>query len=446
MLVRLLLAASIIALPLAGLAQTVLDMETSVARALQANLQLQQQRTATQASSLNYLQTKLAYIPSLNASIDYRRQGGTTFDLFSFQQIQTVTTFSSPNIAASTDLFRGFAKYFALRRYQADVQADRASVERVANEVTITVMGTYLSILFDDSQLEQTRVRIDLLEKQQTRVQKLYSAGAATKADVLNLEAQLALERSNLASQQNQLERDRLTLLQLLQIDLAEPVIFTKPDTAALPSADRVLTPLPEIQATALATLPNLREQEWRMKSARWQVNSARSNYYPILNLRAGLGSNYSSNISQAQADRAGYFHQMSDNFFNFTNITLSIPIFNGWQARTAVGLAKVNAEVQQILYTQAQDRLVRDVRLAWLDANTARERIKAVQAQVQAAEENYGYAEKQYQAGALNFYAYLETLNNLTRLRTQLYQARLEFYFRLMSLNLYQGKDFKLD
>lgn len=461
-------------LPTNAGAQTTLTVRECIDRALEANLQLQQLDRQREISGLNHKQARLDYLPSASGTVDLRRNFGTSFDFLSFQRVDQNTSFSSPTLSANLELFGGFAKYYTLQQTETTLSADHQAYQAAANQVITQVLTQYLLILFDQGEIQQVKNRLELLRSQLERTSALVEAGTALEADQLNLEAQIALEEANLTDRENQLARDRLGLLQLLQLDPAREYRFVMPDTSTLRDLSAPLPSLTSVLDYALRNMPEVREALLRQEAAAYQVKLARAARMPRLTFSAGLASNYTSNggipvlrqepivfdvggetvtLTDPNGDpvtqnvqtglrRTGYFQQVEDNFSQFFNFTLQIPIFTRWNLSRNQQVAQVNTEIAALNVDQTRLQLRQTIEQAYLDARGSQKRVKALERQLEAFNKAFEQVENQYEAGALTFYDYLETLNNQTGTRLQLQQARLDFFFKRNILAFYAGNE----
>ena len=62
------------------------------------------------------------------------------------------------------------------------------------------------------------------------------------------------------------------------------------------------------------------------------------------------------------------------------------------------------------------------------------------------ALSEAQTFAQKRFDAGVIDFYVYMETVNNKTRAESELLQAKYDFIVKTKILDLYQGKPLTFD
>ena len=245
----------------------------------------------------------------------------------------------------------------------------------------------------------------------------------------------------------NIFERDKLTLLQALDLNATDKYEFEAP-----PINESVLQgelpPIDNIYDYALKKFPDIREQEKRIESARYGWKASRAMLYPTLTFTASLYSSYSSNgvlkSFVTGPEKTPYFEQMKLNRGEFIALTLSIPVFNNYKAATNAQTAKINLQNTEIEYLKQRNNLIKKIQQAWLDASGARAKYDASEMQLQSLSENFTFAETRYEKGVIDFYTYIEILNNKTAAEVQKLNAGYDYILKLKILDLYQGKPLK--
>jgi outer membrane protein len=444
--------------------------------ALQTNLQVRLAQTQLGTSQANLLQTKAAFVPSLNGSVNAQQQYGTSFDFLAFQRVNQATRLSQPQLSLSTDVFNGFAKHYALRQAEANLEADRQGLQNTRENLLTQVLSQFLLLLNDDAAIAQSKQREALIEQQLARVRTLRASGAATELQVLQLVGQLATENTTrIVAEANQ-RRDENTLVLLLQLEPTVDYVFLLGDTL-LPTEANI--PLPALQPTvnhAVQHMAVVRQSVYQASSASLAPRLARASLYPVLTFAAGLSSSYTSNggvtnytavpfvvgfngttvpITDAEGNaltnnvpsgtsRTSYFNQLEDNFAQTLSLTLNVPLFNAYQARTRVQLAVVQARAADINLEITRNNLQRTVVQAFTDAEAAQARYRSLEGQLNAFTESFRLTDLQYQAGIATFVEYIEALNNRTNTELQLQQALYELVFRRRILEFYGGQELR--
>jgi len=423
-------------------APTNLTLQECAKTALERNLDLKQLLVNEEIQSRNLIQSKYEFLPSLSAFWNYSINWGTTINTVTFTRSTSQTNFSSPRISANVPVFTGLGLRYAVKENEQNLLASHERTLRRKNDILNQVVASFMQIVFDKNNIKVQQNRILVLEKQKERIQKLFNAGATTPAELANINSQLATEQLNLINNQNQLERDKLTLLQLLQMPLGPTYVFVEPDVSKVNLQQINIPDLQSVLNYALENMPQMKEQRHTIGAAEWRMKRAKAALYPTVSAFGTLSSQYSSQVNRflTPENRTGYLAQVDDNFQQTIGLQVQIPIFTAFRNRNNYQVAQLNKQVAQIGYEAEQNRLTQEIQQAWLSVKLARTRLDAVEEQIKALKLSFEVAEKQYNAGTLNFYAYNEILNNLTRAEFDKIQAQYELIFRMKILDVYQG------
>lgn len=424
---------------------TKLTLRQCVELALERNLQLEQLRNNAKIAEANLNQSKLSYIPNANFTLDFRQSYGTTFNQLLFQRINQTTDVSNPFLSLNTDIFRGLAKYYTLKQNFHTLEASAYTIERNVNTIITNVLASYLLILFDHGNIKITRERIKALDSQLERTEKLFAAGMTTQVELSSLKSQIATENVTLINQENQLERDKLSLLILMQAhNDGQEYDFEIIDANTLVIDNVPLPALETVEQYAVENMPEMKEQRAQVKAAEYRTKVAQSSLYPSVSFTTGVSSNFvhvhNLTFQGITIPQDGYFKQIDQNLSRFIYFSLNVPIFNGFSARRNVQTTRLNELNTRLAQQNEVNQLIRNVQQAYLDAKLAQSKYQAVQKQVAALEESYQFAEKRFNSGVLNFYTFFETLNNKSRAEAELLQAKYDYFFKRKILDVYQG------
>lgn len=410
-----------------------------MARSRNLNLQLAKQNVAS--SEVNLSRSKANYLPTINGGVSYQRNFGTTFNALTFQRSNVETDFSSPRVTLTQNLYSSFRNYYKLNESIYSLEASAQALKNSDNELVLSVFSSFLQIIFDEQNIKLQAFRIDLVRNQLNRSKRRLDAGAGAVGDVLSLESRLSNEEVQMVSFQNQLERDKLALAQILQLPFDQRFSLTDPSIESFEPIE--LPKIEEVRESAHNIMPSIKEQNFKLLSAEYSIKLARSAYLPTLSFSAGLNSQYTSQTNSFFFDqnRTGYFNQIKDAFQQTVALQINIPILNGLDARTNVELAKVSYEIQRLNLDLTKLQVDQNIQKAWLDASLAQKQLNAMRVQREVQQKNLSLAEKQYEAGAMDFLNLNEILNNMYQVNIQEIQAKYDLVFKYNILMLYLGQ-----
>jgi outer membrane protein len=131
----------------------------------------------------------------------------------------------------------------------------------------------------------------------------------------------------------------------------------------------------------------------------------------------------------------------VNDNLSKSVGFNLTIPIFNGWSAKTNISHAKINVEQSRLTLELTKKALYKSVQQASADAMAAYKKYLANDKSVQALQEAFTYNDQKFNLGLISAYDYLLSKNNLAKAQADLLQAKYDYIFRIKILDFYQGK-----
>lgn len=445
--------------------------------AIEHNLSVQNQELLVETNRVNLKQSQMNRIPSLNASANYGYNWGRSINpetnLVTLQQ--QANGFGSLN--ASWMIFNGGNIMNTIRQNKALLSNGENDLEKAKNDVILNIITFYTNVIFNKELLANAQLQYNSTKSQLARTQKQVDAGALPKSSALDLQAQLASNELNVIDADNRLQ---LSLLQLKQAMLL-------PGTSSLdviiPEIELDSTMLADINAEVIyemaeSTMPEIKSADGQVEAADIAIAVAKSNYYPSLRLNAGVSTNYSSLIAdKGRSEGNGTFtdipigfvgnsatgtsvvtpienrdqldystgQQLSDNFGQSVSLSLSIPIFNNYQANSAVQRAKISRERASVQAHQQRQILRQTIETASNDALSSAKSYVSSYKRVEAQEESFRATKQRYENGAANYTEYQVAENNLFQAKSDLLRAKYNFIFKLKILDFYQGKPIEL-
>jgi outer membrane protein len=459
-----------------GNAAKVWTLRECVDYALANNLNVQRGHYNVEGSEVDLLQAKMAMVPSLNASLTNGYNWGRSINPVTNQFITDEINSLSPGASTSVTLFNGFRIQSTIKQSSKDNQAAEQDLLKTKNDVALNVINLYINVIFNKELLENSKFQLSSSQQQLERTKKQVEAGALPKSDELNMDAQVATNELNVITNENALALSLLQLKQALQLPAYEPMDIEVP---AINVEDLVIDQSSqEIFEIARQTMPEMKSAELKVNSSYYAVKAARGNLFPRLSLNGSINSNYSSANDQprlipdggsqtvavpigyfdfsgnrvpvftdriifsgTESEGYGYGDQLSDNLFRSASISLTIPLFNGLQAKSNVKRAVISEHLAEITAKEVHNTLRQNVETAYNDAFAASKSYNSSLRQVQAREEAYRMVKQRYDLGAANYVEYQVAENDLFQAKSDLTRAKYNFIFRKKLLDFYQGK-----
>ena len=448
-------------------------LQECVKVALDNNLNVRRGLYNVESFKVGMFQSKMAFLPSLNAASSYGQNFGRALNPVTNSFINRNTSNINVQGSASLTLFNGLRLQNSFRQSQRDYEASTQDLEKAKNDVTINVVTLYVNVIFNQELYENATYQLNSSQQQLERIKKQVAAGGLTQGDELNQEAQVATNEVNLINQENALNLSLLQLKQAMQLPASTPMKVEVPE---LQLEDLLLEDSPEVvYEMALKSMPEVKSAMLKVESAGLALKASKGGLYPRLTLNGSAASNYSSASDVARTELDGTFaptplpigfvdgsnapvyglqpgttlvsegygekDQLHDNLFKQVGLSLSIPIFNGWQSRASVQRAAINKEMADITAQETKNVLRQTIETAYNDALAASKTYTSSLKQVNAREEAYRMARQRFEMGAINYFEYQISENDLFQAKSDLARAKYNFIFRKKVLDFYQGK-----
>lgn len=123
----------------------------------------------------------------------------------------------------------------------------------------------------------------------------------------------------------------------------------------------------------------------------------------------------------------------------------MNIPIFNGWQQRTAVAKAKATIQNQELTRDLNRQKLKQDIYTAHANAVAALQKFHSTTTGVMAAQKAYDFATKRFNLGLMNTIDYITTQSKLYQAQTNRVIAQYDYIFKMKLLEFYRDQKISL-
>ena len=420
-------------------AQQIWSLTDCIDHALENNISLKQTKLNIQLNKSTELQSKLELLPSANATSSYTGNQGRYINPYTNAFDEEVSKTLNVSYSSNITIFNGFKNINQIKKAANETLKSIYDLESAQNELISSIALSYLQILFNEELYETSMKQLDLTKKQETRITILVEAGSLAKGELLNIQSQAASEEQLVIQAENQLNLSKLQLAQLIDIENHEDLEISKL-TTQIPKF-KLKENINKDYAIAVKRQSTIKSSEHEIISAMLSHKIAKANYLPSLNLGYTMSTLYSDNIDEMFT----FNEQIQNNKQSGIYISMSIPIFNKWSARTAVNQSKIQFENSQLNAQLAKNQLRKNMEQAYADQLAAFKRYQATQKAVIAFEESFAYINERYELGMVNSYEFNEAKNNLILAESDQLQAKYDLIFKVKLYDFYISLTFEL-
>ncbi|HQG76983.1 MAG TPA: TolC family protein [Bacteroidales bacterium] len=417
--------------PMNAQEDNVWSLEECISYALEKNIQVRKSELANQRNQYYADQAKAQRFPSLNASLNHN---------FSWSKSdgEGQTGYSGINgsnvsVNSGVTLFNASRITNQIKQADLDLQAGQYSLETVRESVSLSILEAYLQVLYAEEQVKNSIRQIESTSGQVDLAAERLAVQLISQADYAQVKAQLASEKLTLANSENQLAIAKVNLEQLMELPVSESFAIVHPEFGEQVNQHR-LPDVMLIYEMALGIKPQVKAAEVSRQIASLDEKIARAGYFPTLSASAGIGTSYSSRLTDP------YFSQLDKGLSPSLGFSLTIPVYQKKQVRTGVAVAKAGYRDAELNEIDTRNGLRKNIEQACVDVTSAQVKYEASLEKYNATEVSAALSDEKFRQGLINSVDYLVSKTSLIVAESELLQARYNLIFSYKVLDFYQG------
>ncbi len=335
-----------------------LTLQETFEQVYRDNPSLQAAREGLKATRELYPQASAGWKPNVNAEASLY---STDINSGNFTNGDGATT-KSASINLEQPVFRGFRTAAEMEAAEKDIEAGRAGLWRLEQDIFLQVAQAYIDVLRDRQVLLLEQQNRDLFAREEEAVMARFDAGDVTQTDVKQTQAQHANAMAGEALAQAGLQRSEATFEELTGI--------IPPHSMEMPVPQFNFPQTRDELATAAATYnPQLSEIRYLHDSARSDIKSSQSTFYPQVTAFASFIKEYDPQPGIIDASDTGT-----------VGVRARINLYEGGANIARTREAKFRANQKMIQIREAERSIKSELVTSW-------RRIGAYEAEISARE-----------------------------------------------------------
>jgi len=416
-------------------------LEDCIQHAVENNVILKQREQDEESKIIELNTSQYSWLPNVNASLGQNLDFGRTPS-----REGTIVDRNSANssfyVQMRMPVFDGFKIPNNIAVRKLNLQAATESLNKAKEDLAIGVASYFLQVLYNKEILNIAELQVNLTKEQVNRTEALVDAGKVPMSQLYDIRAQLAKDEISLTEARNNVRLALLDLAQALELErLGTEFDIVQPEMKdALTDNMGSILPPDDIFDQAVTIKPQIREQEYLLESRRMMLKVAQGEYYPKLDLFANYSNGYYHYFGSDNTISVPFGEQWTQNARKTVGISLNIPIFNRFEIRNNVRLARVGIINQELMIENSKKALYKEIQQAFFNAVAAQEKYMASEKSVTATKEAFIYTEERYAAGKSTVFEFNESKTRYTQSLSEQAQAKYNYIFRAKILDFYNG------
>lgn len=412
-------------------AQKTWTLEDCINYAMENNLTIRSAHLSTQSAEEDVKGSKGALLPTLSASsthsVGYSPWTKSTDDA----KVSKSYYNGSYGINAHWTLWNGNRNHNMVKLNKLNAEQAALDAQTIANSIQEIIAQLYVQILYLNEAVKVCEQSLETSKKNEQRGLQMLELGKMSKADVAQLSAQRATDEYTIVEAKANIAKCKLQLKQTLELNNEISFEIEIPTI----SDDQALTEIPNVMNVyeqAMLIRPEIKSSDLAVESSGLSTKIARAGYMPTLSLTGSLGTNTNSRSS----DKFG--SQLKTNFDMGAGLSVSIPIFDGRETKTAIRKARIQQEKAIMSRMEIEDDLYRTIEEYWLDAETNQQKFRAAQATVASEQQSYDLLQEQFQLGLKNIVELMTGKDKLLSSQQNMLQSKYQTILAQQMLKFY--------
>jgi outer membrane protein TolC len=271
------------------------------------------------------------------------------------------------------------------RAATASVRAAGFTFNSARETVTLAVAASYLLVISAESRVEAATAELNTAAALYQLAEDRESAGLTPNVDTLRARVELQVRRQNLIEANNNLAKQRITLLRVLGLPVHQPIKLV----SRVPYKPLAKVSEEEALQRALATRPDYLAAEQQVKAAELRKKAAEAERLPTF----GVSGDY------------GVLGTHPDNVFPTwtVNAGVKIPIFEGGRIEADIRQAESVLQQRKAQREDMRGRIEQDVADAILDVGAAGEQVEVARATLDYAQQTLTQSQDRFSSGVTN-------------------------------------------
>ena len=402
-----------------------ITLAEAVDRALQVSPTVAQSSGAVRTAESAERSAIGAFLPSLSLSSGASLSSTERFNPTTNTTVSGSSDSYSAGLNSSVALFTAGRRGAELRRTRAQTSSAEATLTLQRFNVTLATKQTFFAVLRADETLAVAQSQLERAQQSLDAAERRIAVGSATTSDRLRSQLELNQARQAVLSAEHQRRTAAFELGRLVGAD--GPVVAVA-DASVQP---RPLAVSPEeLEQMVVVAAPSVEVAEASLRANEAGVRVARTQYFPTISL--GGGYDWFNQNASFDGGRMSWS----------TRLSLSYPLFNGFQREDAIARASVQERNARYVLEDTRRAARAELQSSLATLDLARQQIELSEEAVAVAREDLRVQQERYRLGVATMLDQLTSQTALVQAENDLVAARYDYQIARAELESLVGRE----
>ncbi len=412
-------------------------LNSCISYALENNIDIKSSKVSILDATEDLIQAKNSQLPTLTLSSN-QSVVNQKIDDGSGNFTNNGSYSGSYSLSSGITIFNGGVLTNSIKQKAISQKSSQLSEEETKNNIQISVTQAFLQILYANETVKTNIEAVSVSQAQLLRAKALFDAGSISSVDLAQFESQLSNDKYQLTLSQNDLDKSKLTLKQILELDsnvefdIEIPVLDDKYVLEAIPSVNQVYS-------KAIEVMPQIERSNLLIENAKIGEKISEAGKVPTISASASIGT---GNVGSSQYTFA---EQLNNRLSQNIGLSISLPIYNRRSVKTQINKAKLQTESAILNNKSTEKQLLSTIEGLQQDAVSAQSKYIASKDKLKYYTQSYNLMSEQFNSGIKNTVELMSERKNLLAAQQDLIESKFQSILSLKLLKFYQNEPIEL-
>lgn len=378
-----------------------------------------------------------AFVPSVSGSAYANTSFGRAIDPETNTYSSTTMFYNGYSLSADIALFNGLSAVSKMRVSKTAVLMGRNAEQQELDAVCLATMEAFCSVVYCSDMIGVLSQKAANTSALLAAMQRKYELGQKGRADVVQLEADLADDEYALAAMRNSLTDAYRNLVDLMMWPATDTLLIdaTVPEATVLPEGNAH-----DIISRAQQSLPKAVEAQGAVDKAQHELTAARWSLAPSVYLSGGWSTTYYTYPGMAGYKAQPFADQFRNNGGEYVQVNMSIPIFSGLRRQANI-VKQRNAYDRAIAERErTQHQIASEVMRALHERDGAKASYQQALKREAVQNEAYAFNTKKVEQGLISTLEYQTAQVQYLKAKAEKIDAYLKYQIKCRIVEYYNG------
>ena len=410
------------------------SLEQCISYALEHNTDIATGQLEVESGKVNLNSARMSRLPELSASLGgnvyFGRSPSRDASYIDNSQIS-----GSLGISANVPVYQGLRIKHEIDKAKIDFEAATHNLELARKNISLNIASLFLQVMYDKELVSIAESQLELSSSQLELYRGQYESGRVSRSEVVRNESLVAADRASLTQNENTYVLALLDLRQAMNLPDSIAIVPVMKDME-VPRIEEIPA-LSQIYDQSVRLHPSIKYAEASLESSLLALKSAKSSYQPTVYFSAGYGNSVYSNLTDKSMNTS-FWNQLQGTGNEYIGLSISIPIFSRNTVRNNVKLSKLNVTRQELVLSESQKALKKEIEQAYYGAIAAYSTLNSSQKALEAALFAFENEKASLESGRSDMYDYANAKAEVEKAQATLAHSKYDFILRVKILRFY--------